>query len=116
MSEYLFCITRPENRDLIEICSSKDDPRQETLEAKLRRRAMGRFKLEWTLLVVDRELSEAALLKAIRPHRAGKSDDGNQLFSCDPMTARGEAIRLTTLRSNAVRKKPSLLRRLIRAA
>jgi len=113
MSEYLFCITRPENPDCIEICTSKDDPREDTFAAKLRRREMGQFKLEWTLPVVNKALSEAALRKTLNGHRHRKLRDG---FSCTPMEARGQAVRLTTLRPGRVRKKPSLLRRLIRAA
>lgn len=113
MSEYLFCIKRPENPDCIEICASIDDPREDSYAAMVRRRQMGQFSLEWTLPVVDRKLSEAALRKALRPHRH-RSEMG--VFSCHPMEARGEAVRLTTLRAGKVRKKPSLLRRLIRAA
>jgi len=113
MSEYLFCITRPNNPECIEICTSIDDPREDSFAAKLRRREMGQFNLEWTLPVVNRSLSEEALRKALKRHRHRKVADA---FSCDPMEARGEAVRLTTLRPAKVRKKPSLLRRLIRAA
>ena len=114
MSEYLFCITRPENPDRIEICASRDDPREDSFAAKLRRREMGQFTLQWTLPVVDRTLSEAALRKALRSHR-DRSD--KQAFTCTPMEARGEAVRLTTLRADPrKRRKPSLLRRLLRAA
>ena len=114
MSEYLFCIRRPENPDCIEICTSIDDPRADSFEAKLRRREMGQFSLEWTLPVVNRSLSEAALRKILRSHRH-RSQKG--AFSCCPMEARGHAVRLTTLRPDEKkRKKPGLLRRLLRAA
>ncbi len=113
MSEYLYCITRSENPDCIEICASRDDPREDTFAAKMRRREMGQFLLHWTLPVVDMALSEAALRKALLPHRHRKV---KHTYSCDPMEARGEAVRLTTLRARKTRKKPSLLRRLIRAA
>jgi len=113
MSEYLFCITRSENPGWIEIHASIDDPREDSFAAKLCRREMGHFKLEWTLPVVNRTLSEAALRKALRSHRHRAE---KQVFSCSSMEARGEAVRLTTLRPSNVRKKPSLLRRLIRAA
>ncbi len=113
MSEYLFCITRRENSDCIEICASRDDPREDTFAAKLRRREMGQFTLQWTLPVVDRELSEAALRKALRSHRHRKVKGA---FSCSPMEARGEAICLTTLRDRTDKKKAGFLRRLLRAA
>jgi len=113
MSEYLFCITRSENPGCIEICTSIEDPREESFSAKMRRREMGHFKLEWTLPVIDRALSEAALRKALKPHRHRTE---KQAFSCHPMEARGEAVRLTTLRASKIKKKPSLLVRLIRAA
>lgn len=114
MSEYLFCVTRRENPDCIEICASIDDPREDSYAAMIRRREMGQFKLEWTLPVVNRALSETALRKALREHRHRKVKNA---FSCSPMEARGEAIRLTTLRPGKVRKrKPGLLRRLLRAA
>jgi len=80
MSEYLFCITRSENPDSIEIFTALDDPREDSFAAKLRRREMGQFKLQWTLPVVDRALSEAALRKALHPHR----DKSNKhAFACN---------------------------------
>lgn len=114
MSEYLFCTSNPRVPGVVNIRTSKYDPREETLEAKLRRRELGSYTLEWTLPVVNRDLSEAALRKALRAHRDRSDKTG---FACDPMVARGEAVKLTTLRPDtAKRKKPGLLRRLIRAA
>ncbi len=113
MSEYLFCVTRSENPDCIEIYTSKDDPRNESFAAKVQRREMGQCTLKWTLPVVNGALSEAALRKALKPNRHRKIKGA---FSCSSVEARGKAVRLTTLRPGNVRKKPSLLRRLIRAA
>jgi hypothetical protein len=113
MSDYLFCTSNPDQPGCIQIRTSLDDPRLDTLDAKLRRREMGIHTLEWTLPVVDRGLSEAALIKVMRPYRS-KSDKAS--FACNPMTARAEAVRLTTLRPDPRnRKKPGLLRRLARA-
>lgn len=114
MSDYLYCTSCDNEPGLIRIRTSRDDPRQDTLEAKLRRREMGQFTLEWTLPVVDQKLSEAALLKTLRKHRDRKASDR---FTCDPMHARGEAIKLTTLRPDPRKtRKLSLIRRMIRAA
>lgn len=113
MSDYLFCTSNPDQPGRIQIRTALDDPRLDTLDAKLRRREMGVHTLEWTLPVVDRALSEAALMKAMRPYR-DRSDKTS--FACNPMTARAEAIRLTTLRPDPrKRPKPGLLRRLARA-
>ena len=114
MSDYLFCITRNENPDCIEICMSKDDPREDSFAAKLRRREMGQFTLEWTLPVVDGSLSEAALRKVLRRQTHPKVKHG---FTCSAMDARGQAVRFTTLRPPAGRrKKLSLWQRFLRAA
>jgi len=65
--------------------------------------------------VVDRTLSGAALRKALAKCR-DRREKG--MFACDAMEARGEAIRLTTLRppSGKNRKKSGILRRILRAA
>ena len=56
----------------------------------------------------------AALKKSLRGHRLRGKSLG---FRCDPMTARGEAIKLTTLRPGKAKdQKRSLFKRLIRAA
>lgn len=114
MSDYLYCISRPRHPGLIEIHTSLDDPRQDSAEALQRRRALGAHTLEWTLPVIDRGLTEAALLKVLKKQRDRRE---KAMYACDPMAARGEAIKLTTLRPDP-RKRPkaSLLRRIIRAA
>ena len=114
MSDYLFCTSNPKTPGVIHIRATKYDPRHETLEVKMRRRELGPHVLEWTLPVVNRDLSEAALRSALRSYRDRKDKTA---FACDPMIARGEAVKLTTLRpETAGRKRPGLLRRLIRAA
>ncbi len=114
MSEYIFCTTDPRAPGVIQIRASKYDPREETLEAKLRRREIGPYKLEWTLPVVNHALSEDALRTVLRPYR-DRSD--RTAFACGPMIARGEAVKLTTLRpGNVPKKRAGLLRRIIRAA
>ena len=114
MSDYLFCISRPNSPGIVEVMTTRDDPRLESASAIQLRRALGAHALEWTLPVVDGGLSIAALGKALRRCRVrGKKG----VYRCDPMTARGEAVTLTTLRRKAPgREKPGLLRRLLRAA
>jgi len=69
MSEYLFCTSDPRTPNVIAIRTSKDDPREDSFTAKVRRRELGSFQLEWTLRVVNRDLSEQALRKALRSYR-----------------------------------------------
>jgi len=59
MSDYLFCTSNPKTPGVIHIRATKYDPRHETLEVKMRRRELGPHVLEWTLPVVNRDLSEA---------------------------------------------------------
>ena len=113
MSEYVFCTSFPHAPGVIHIRTSRYDPREDTLEAKMRRREIGKYTLEWTLPVVNAALSEAALRKALRAHRARADKTG---YDCGAMAARGEAVKLTTLRPEKIRKKAGLLRRLMRAA
>lgn len=114
MSDYLFCISRPENEGIVEVMTARDDPRVESVSSIQMRRALGPHVLEWTLPVVDGNLSIVALRKALRRCRMrGKKE----AYRCDPMMARGEAVTLTTLRAKVPgRQKPGLLRRLLRAA
>lgn len=114
MSDYLFCVSQARRPGVIRIMSARENPRLETAESRSLRRELGDVVIEWSLPVVDRALSEAALRQALRSCR-DRSD--KECFACDPMHARGEAVKLTTLREDPrKRRKPSLLRRLIRAA
>ena len=106
MSDYLYCISRPEWPGLVEIHTSRDDPRRQSSEAVQRRRGLGEHYVEWTLPVVDRALTEAALLKVLRKHRDRKA---KTMFACDPMEARGEAIKLTTLRPDMNKRRKGQL-------
>jgi hypothetical protein len=114
MAEYLFCISRPDRDGVVEIMTSRDDPRLESAASIMLRRSLGIHAIEWTLPVVSGDLSMAALKKSLRGHRLRGKSLG---FRCDPMTARGEAIKLTTLRPGKAKdQKRSLFKRLIRAA
>jgi len=116
MSDYIFCTSSPRNPGLVQLHASIDDPRLDTHESVQLRRSLGDHVLEWTLPVIDRTLTEAALRKALHPRRDRKARD---TYRCDPMAARGEAIKFTTLRPGTTaknKKRPGLLRRLIRAA
>lgn len=95
MSDYIFCVSNPRQPGLIQLHAATDDPRIEASDAMRARRDMGVHTLEWTLPVVDRHLSEAALRKVLRTRQAKGCAVS---YECDPMMARGEAIKLTTLR------------------
>lgn len=116
MSDFLFCITRPHAPKTIEIHTSINDPRLDNYDALMMRRDLGEHRLEWTLPVIDRALSEAALRKALRPYRVRQD---KACFTCAPMEARGEAVKLTTLRADPRTgrgRKLSLWQRIKRAA
>lgn len=113
MSDYLFCTSNPRQPGLIQLSVSRDDPRIHGSEGMRTRRALGEHTLEWTLPVVDAGLSEGALRKVLHKQRAKGCKVS---FACDAMYARGEAVKLTTVRADPRKRRPSLLRRLIRAA
>ena len=93
MPDYVSCISDPARPGRIELLASPDDPRLERGEGFAMLRERGWPTLEWTLPVVDRARTMQALADALRGCRLGTNG-----YACDPMTARGEAIALTTLR------------------
>ena len=105
MPDYIACLSDPARPGRIELVASPDDPRLERGEGFALLRERGWPTVEWTLPVVDRDRTLRALTTALRGYGLGKG-----YFACDPMTARGEAIGLTTLRREAPER--SLLDRL----
>jgi len=93
MSEYVFCLSDPARPGHIELVTSRNDPRTEKTDGFEMIRARRWPDLEWTLRVVDGPMTMKALGKALRRDRI----KGN-VYTCDPMKARGEAVALTTLR------------------
>lgn len=110
MSDYLYCVSNPDRPDLIKIMSGRDDPRIDSRNPYRTQRKVGHYDLEWTLRVVNRTLSEAALNHALRRYR-DRSFKG--FYACDPMTARGEAVALTTIRPNDPRARKFMRRSLL---
>lgn len=111
MPDYLYCTSNHRTPGVIRIARSHDDPRLETHDPALRHKKPCAASIDWVLRVVDCGASERALRNALRRH-ADPNERG--AFRCDPMTARGAAIKLTTLRAGDEKKKRprSLLKRL----
>lgn len=106
MPDYLYCTSSSRAPGTIRIERSRDDPREETHDPALRKRKPSAKQIDWVLRVVDCEESHRALLAVLARH-ADRAAPGR--FHCDPMTARGEAIKLTTLRADTSKKRPRSL-------
>lgn len=104
MPDYLYCTSNRRSPGLIQIQRSHDDPRLETHDLAKRLRGGEPADIQWVLRVVDCGVAERALRGALKRH-ADPRHPGN--YRCDPMAARGEAIKFTTLRADPKKKSAS---------
>lgn len=95
MSEYLYCQTSASMPGLIHIGAADRDPRCKHVGWA----SVSPFPeppvFAWVLKVSDSQAAQAALLEVLRPYRA---ENMLGFYRCDPMEARGEAIRFVALR------------------
>lgn len=103
MSEYLYCQTSPAMPGLIQIGRCDTDPRTRH-DAPRDEPGYRAVDYAWVLRVRDAKAAEAALRRVLHPRREEKWLGS---FRCDPMDARGEAIRFVTLRSGDPETAPA---------
>lgn len=104
MSDYVYCLQSADRPGLIRVASSREDPRNLPRKSRERLRiGVHRLELAWSVRVVDGAAAEAAVKSALVGYA---HDTENGFFHCDPMTARAEAVRVTTLRSTCSKTAP----------